>query len=66
MLSGARRAAGRRLIRGVPAPVVPGDVIFAHLSGALEPLLFAPAFLAVGWALLKSRRGPQILKEHHD
>ena len=25
----------------------------AHLAGALEPLLFLPAFLAVAWSILR-------------
>ena len=28
----------------------------AHIAPSLEPLLFAPAFVAVGWSLLKARR----------
>lgn len=40
---------------------------FAHIGPLLEPLLFAPAFIAVGWALLRSRRGATPLpKEPHD
>ena len=29
---------------------------FAHIGAFLEPLLFAPALLAVGWAIFSSRR----------
>jgi hypothetical protein len=31
-------------------------VVFAHIGHVVEPLLFLPAFLAVGWALVSSRR----------
>ena len=37
----------------------------AHITPILEPLLFAPAFIAVGWALVKARRSdPPSQKEH--
>ena len=37
----------------------------AHIAPVLEPLLFAPAFVAVGWSLLKAWRGnPPPRKEH--
>ena len=37
----------------------------AHIAPVLESLLFAPAFVAVGWSLLKARRGnPPPRKEH--
>ena len=36
------------------------------LAPLLEPLLFAPAFLAVGWALLASRRRPTSHEEAHE
>ena len=39
----------------------------AHITPLLEPLLFAPAFLVVGWALLSSWRGtPRPKEKHHD
>ena len=42
-------------------------MFYAHIAPLLEPLLFAPAFIAVGWALVSSRRGgPPHHKEHHD
>jgi hypothetical protein len=31
-------------------------LVFAHLAGVLEPLAFAPAFLAVLFAMFKSVR----------
>jgi hypothetical protein len=40
-------------------------MFFAHLTPVFEPLLFAPAFIAVGWALVKARRShPPHEKEH--
>ncbi|HEV2786766.1 MAG TPA: hypothetical protein VGV67_10285 [Solirubrobacteraceae bacterium] len=37
----------------------------AHISPIVEPLLFAPAFIAVGWSLLRARRrNPHPRKEH--
>lgn len=30
-------------------------VFIAHVGPLLAPLLFAPAFLAVGWSLLRAR-----------
>ena len=42
-------------------------IITAHLTALLEPLMFAPAVLVVGWALLHSRSGATTpFKEHHD
>lgn len=39
----------------------------AHISPLLEPLLFAAAFIAVGWAIVSSRRGgPPHRKERAD
>ena len=29
--------------------------MLAHITPFLEPLLFAPAFIAVGWALVRAR-----------
>ena len=44
-----------------------GPMFSAHIAPLLEPLLFAPAFIAVGWALVNAwRGGPSPLKEHHD
>jgi hypothetical protein len=31
-------------------------MVFAHIGHVVEPLLFLPAFFAVGWSLLGSRR----------
>lgn len=40
-------------------------MFFAHITPILEPLLFAPAFIAVGWALVKARGSePPREKEH--
>jgi len=42
-------------------------MVLAHIAPLLEPLLFAPALVAVGWALLSARRGaPPRRKESHD
>jgi hypothetical protein len=42
-------------------------MVFAHIAPFLEPLLFAPAFVAVGWALLTSWRArPSHREEPHD
>jgi hypothetical protein len=30
--------------------------VYAHIGHVVEPLLFLPAFLAVGWSLVASRR----------
>jgi hypothetical protein len=38
---------------------VSGGVMFcAHIAPVVEPLLFGPAFVAVGWALAKAWRSP--------
>ena len=31
-------------------------MFFAHIAPVVEPLLFAPAFIAVGWSLVRARR----------
>ena len=42
-------------------------MVLAHIAPLLEPLLFAPAFVAVGWALLSAWRGrPPRREESHD
>ena len=30
--------------------------MIAHLAGLVEPLLFAPAFLAVAWSILRQEK----------
>ena len=48
---------------GYPAP----PMTLAHVAPLLEPLLFAPAFVAVGWALVSALRGTRPPQEdHHD
>jgi len=37
---------------GYPAPLM----FFAHNAPVVEPLLFAPAFIAVAWSLVRARR----------
>ena len=34
--------------------------MIAHASHFIEPLLFAPAILAVLWAMVRARRDPRI------
>jgi hypothetical protein len=31
-------------------------VVFAHIGHVVEPLMFLPAFIAVGWSIASSRR----------
>ena len=33
-----------------------GMVMFAHIGHVVEPLMFLPAFIAVGWSIASSRR----------
>ena len=42
-------------------------MVFAHIAPLLESLLFAPAFIAVGWALLSAwRSAPPRREQRHD
>jgi hypothetical protein len=34
-------------------------LVFAHIGHVVEPLMFLPAFFAVGWSLVASRRRSQ-------
>jgi hypothetical protein len=40
-------------------------MFFAHLTPILEPLLFAPAFIVVGWALVKARHSDPPREQEH-
>ena len=40
-------------------------MFYAHIAPFLELLLFAPAFIAVGWALVKARRSDPSREQEH-
>jgi hypothetical protein len=40
-------------------------MFFAHITPLFEPLLFAPAFIAVGWVLVKARRSQPPRDQEH-
>jgi hypothetical protein len=39
--------------------------VFAHIGHVVEPLLFLPAVLAVGWSLIASRRRTHNSEDPH-